>query len=232
MANEEPRIRTRHIADYQQDPNNLRVHNPRNIGVIVDSLHEVGAGRSLVADQDDVIQAGNGVLEAAAEAGITKVLEIETDGDELVVVKRKLTDEQKRALAIYDNRAGELSQWNVEGLRQAVSNGALSSLNAWHRDEIAAMAAIAAADDSVPEWSKAQAQSHWVGMPEYTAEDQMPVAQIIVSFTSMEDRTAFAALIGQEFTEKTRWIWFPAQKRRKLQDQQYMTDETVAEDEP
>jgi ParB-like chromosome segregation protein Spo0J len=140
------RVRTRHLGDYTTDPNNLRVHNPRNIGVIADALQEVGTGRSLVVDENDVILAGNGVSEAAGEVGITKVLEVEADGDELVVVKRRgLTDDQKRALAIYDNRAGELSTWNASALSAALlASGATQSANAWHEDEIARLANAAA----------------------------------------------------------------------------------------
>lgn len=138
-------VRTRHIADYTQDPDNLREHNPRNIGVIVDSLHEVGAGRSLVADENDVIRAGNGTLEAAAEAGITRVIEVETDGTELVVVKRKnLNEAQARRLAIYDNRAGELSSWSAEALRRTAEAGVdLSSF--WRPDELTAIFALSPA---------------------------------------------------------------------------------------
>ena len=53
-----------------------------------------------------------GVTEAAAEAGITKLRVIDASGDELIAVRRSgLTDAQKRALAIYDNRTAELATW-------------------------------------------------------------------------------------------------------------------------
>src|SRR4026209_1099102 len=90
-----------HIKDLTPDPVTRRLHNPRNIGMVVDALHQVGAARSIVIDEDNVILAGNGVTEAAAEAGITKLRVIDAAGDELIAVRRSgLTDEQKRALAI------------------------------------------------------------------------------------------------------------------------------------
>ena len=130
----EIKVRERHIGEYKPDPNNVREHNARGQAALVDSLHEVGAARSLVADADDTIQAGNGVWEAAAEAGIENVIEIETDGDAIIVHKRRdLTDEKadmKQKLAIYDNRASELSNWNFPGLASAIKDlearGALS----------------------------------------------------------------------------------------------------------
>ena len=86
--------------------------------MVVDALHQVGAARSIVIDESNVILAGNGVTEAAAEAGITKLRVIDASGDELIAVRRSgLTDAQKRALAIYDNRTAELATWNPEQLR-------------------------------------------------------------------------------------------------------------------
>lgn len=107
-----------HLKELKSDPMNRRQHTPRNIGMIRDALGEVGAARSIVIDEDDVILAGNGVREAAAEAGITKVQVVEADGETVIAVRRRgLTPEQKRRLAMYDNRTAELATWNIEQLR-------------------------------------------------------------------------------------------------------------------
>jgi hypothetical protein len=113
-----------HIKDLVADPENRRKHNPRNIGMVVDALQKVGAARSIVIDEDNVILAGNGVTEAAAEAGITRVRVVESSGDEIIAVRRSgLTAEQKRSLAIYDNRTAELAEWNPEQLDADVLAG-------------------------------------------------------------------------------------------------------------
>ena len=92
--------------------------------MITDALHKVGAARSIVIDEDNLILAGNGVTEAAAEAGITKVRVIDASGDELIAVRRTgLTPAQKRHLAIADNRGAELATWNVEQLAADLKNG-------------------------------------------------------------------------------------------------------------
>lgn len=112
------------IAELRPDPSNLRVHNPRNIGMLVDSLHSVGAARSVVIDEDNTILAGNGVIEAAAEAGVTKLQIVDTDGDTIIAVRRTgLTPEQKQKLAIYDNRSNELSGWDADGLLALEQSG-------------------------------------------------------------------------------------------------------------
>lgn len=113
-----------HIRDLVPDPENRRKRTSRSLGTIVESLHRVGAARSIVIDEDNVVHAGNGVLEAAAEAGITRVHVVEADGSTIVAVRRRgLTPEQKRDLAISDNRSAELAEWNVEQLRADLISG-------------------------------------------------------------------------------------------------------------
>jgi DNA modification methylase len=149
-----------HIKDLVPDGANRRAHNPRNIGMVVDALQHVGAARSIVIDEDNVILAGNGVTEAAAEAGITKVRVIEAAGDELIAVRRSgLTDEQKRALAIYDNRTGELATWNLEQLAADVKAG-LSLQPFWTPEEEAALLAKQTGTDGLTDPDDLPAERH------------------------------------------------------------------------
>lgn len=125
-----------HIKDLIPDPKNARVHGERNIGMIVQGLRKVGAARSIVCDEDGVILAGNGTIEAAATAGITKVQVVDADGDTIIAVRRTgLTDEQKVQLAIYDNRTNELSGWDQDTLVLLKDEGV--NLNEfWFKDEL------------------------------------------------------------------------------------------------
>ena len=101
------------------DKRNYRKHNDRNKDLIRKSLNECGAGRSIVIDNDGEIIAGNGIYEEAQKLGIkTKI--IETDGSELVVVKRTdlSTDDQKRKqLAIMDNSTSDSSEFDIDLLQ-------------------------------------------------------------------------------------------------------------------
>jgi len=111
------------LADLRPDPANARRHTAKNIGVIADSLQAVGAARSIVVDEHNRVLAGNGVTEAAAQVGITKVLVVDADGNTVVAVRRKnLSDAQKTALAISDNRANELSYFDDEVLAQQLND--------------------------------------------------------------------------------------------------------------
>lgn len=54
------------------------------------------------------------------------------------------------------------------------------------------------------EWEK-----HWVGMPEFSNEENQPYKKINVSFRTKEDFEEFQKLIGQKMTDKTKSIWHP-----------------------
>jgi ParB-like chromosome segregation protein Spo0J len=109
------------ISLLKPDKNNRRKHNERNIGMIVSSLQTVGASRSIVIDEDNNILAGNGTVEAAQIAGIKKLRIVDADGEEIIAVRRTgLTDEQKRYLAISDNRTAELATWSQDQLLQDI----------------------------------------------------------------------------------------------------------------
>jgi DNA modification methylase len=107
------------ISDLRSDHKNARKRTDRSATLIEESLKRYGAARSVVIDEDNRILAGNGTIDAAKRAGISKVRVIETDGDEIIAVKRTgLTEDQKIGLALADNRTSDLSEWDKEMLHQ------------------------------------------------------------------------------------------------------------------
>ena len=112
------------LKDLTPDPKNRRTHTSRNVEMITEAIESVGTGRSIVIDEDDVVLAGNATVKAAGVAGLTKLKIVEAEGDEVIAVRRRgLSSEQKRALAIYDNRTAELAEWDVEQLVEDVDAG-------------------------------------------------------------------------------------------------------------
>lgn len=112
------------LGDLVKDPHNRRLHPTRNVTMLAEALRTVGAGRSIVIDDRNEVIAGNGVLEAAPQAGISKVRVIDTDGTEIIAVRRTgLTAAQKRDMAMYDNRTAELAEWNIPQLEADFKNG-------------------------------------------------------------------------------------------------------------
>ncbi len=118
------------------DPRNARRHNDRNLVQIEAALREVGAARSVVVDETGVILAGNATMQAAMKAGLSRVRVVEADGTELVAVRRvNLTPEQKRRLALFDNRAAELAEWDTEVLASLADDTDFSGL--WDDHDLA-----------------------------------------------------------------------------------------------
>ena len=110
------------------DSRNYRIHGSKNRELIAKSLDECGAGRSIVVDNDDEIIAGNGIYEAWGDRPI-KV--IESDGSELVVVKRtdlNRSDFKRDKLAILDNSTSDTSSFDIALLQSDFDVGTLEDI--------------------------------------------------------------------------------------------------------
>lgn len=78
------------IKDFSQDNRNANKGTARGQKMIVNSIQEDGFGRSVLADKNGVLIAGNKTLEASAEVfGVeSEPIVVESDGTRPVVVKR------------------------------------------------------------------------------------------------------------------------------------------------
>lgn len=115
------------MSEIKFDKRNYRKHNQRNKDLIKKSLEECGAGRSIVIDNNDEIIAGNGIYEQAQVLNIP-VKVIETDGSELVVVKRTdldTDDEKRKKLAVMDNSTSDTSEFDFDLLKEDFKLGEL-----------------------------------------------------------------------------------------------------------
>lgn len=76
------------IKDLKFDQRNANKHSEAGMAKLTESISKRGLGRSILISADDEIIAGNGVTESAQKAGVDKVRIIETDGSEIIAVKR------------------------------------------------------------------------------------------------------------------------------------------------
>jgi len=107
------------INDLQNDHKNARKRTDRSSKLIKESLQKFGAGRSIVIDENNRILAGNGTIAGAKAAGIKNLKVIETDGNEIIAVKRTgLSEDEKVGLALADNRTSDLSEWDLNMLEE------------------------------------------------------------------------------------------------------------------
>ena len=106
------------INSLKSDHKNARKRTDRSANLIKESLERFGAARSIVIDENDRVLAGNGTIQGAKAAGIENVRVIETDGKEIIAVKRTgLSEEEKVGLALADNRTSDLSEWDTSILQ-------------------------------------------------------------------------------------------------------------------
>ena len=116
------------LADLTPDARNANRGSERGLVQLDDSLRNYGAGRSILADRDGRIIAGNKTLERAADMDL-RVKVVETDGTELVVVQRTdlaldADDGKARMLAYADNRSAEVGLvWDAAVLAADVAAG-------------------------------------------------------------------------------------------------------------
>ena len=113
------------ISDLKFDDKNFNKHTQAGMGLLEKSLKEFGAGRSILIDKDNNIIAGNGIIEAAGQAGFEKVKIVETTGDEIVAVKRtdvSLNSQMGREMALADNATSAADlDWDYENIFEELS---------------------------------------------------------------------------------------------------------------
>ena len=101
------------VTKLQEDSQNARLHDEKNLETIKESLKRFGQTKPIVLSKDGkTILAGNGTFKAALSLG----------WEEIAAVKSNLSKEDGRAYAIADNRSGELSTWNASVLTEQLKD--------------------------------------------------------------------------------------------------------------
>lgn len=98
------------ITDVKQDDKNFNKGTKRGGIMMRHSIETLGLGRSILLDKDNNIIAGNKTQETARELGFEDVIVVETDGSQVVAVKRtdlSLNSEKGREMALADNKTAQ-----------------------------------------------------------------------------------------------------------------------------
>src|SRR6202171_6278467 len=98
----------RAVGDLIPDPRNARTHPKRQIDQLKASIEAFGFTNPILADPEGRIIAGHGRLQAARAMGLTEVPTITLSG---------LSEIQKRALRIADNKIAPNAGWDLEILQ-------------------------------------------------------------------------------------------------------------------
>ena len=113
------------IEELKFDDKNFNKHTEYGMSLLEKSLHEFGAGRSVLVDKNNKIIAGNGIVESAINAGITDIKIVETEGRELVAVKRTdidLDTKRGRRMAFADNATASADlEWDEDTIKSELT---------------------------------------------------------------------------------------------------------------
>lgn len=111
------------INELVKDNANVNEGTERGQELLENSMDQFGAGRSVLLDKDNRMIAGNHVLDAAMKKGIKKVILVDTEGEQLVAVRRKdidLDSKKGREMALADNAISKANlSWNKDALKKA-----------------------------------------------------------------------------------------------------------------
>ncbi len=107
-ANRTLEVVYRPLAELIPDPRNARTHSKHQVGQIVASVEAFGFTNPILADPDGSLIAGHGRLRAAREMSLETVPVITLEG---------LSEAQKKALRLADNKIALNAGWDTEILK-------------------------------------------------------------------------------------------------------------------
>jgi DNA modification methylase len=108
------------IRDLHPNPKNARKHPPGQIDLLAASICEFGFLIPLVIDETGLVLAGHGRLEAAKKLDFKALPCVRVD---------HLSEAQKKAFALADNRIAELSEWDEDLLGEALEELSFEELD-------------------------------------------------------------------------------------------------------
>jgi len=136
MAGNRPEISLRQVAALVPYARNSRTHSDAQVAQIAASIREFGWTNPVLIDGADGIIAGHGRLLAARKLGLTEVP---------CIVLDHLSETQKRALIIADNKLALNAGWDSEmlglELQELAAEGFDLEMVGFTDDELAALMA-------------------------------------------------------------------------------------------
>jgi DNA modification methylase len=97
------------LASIKANPRNAREHDRKQLAKLRHSIEKFGFNAPLIIDETNELLCGHARVEAAKQLGIQLIP---------VVRAHHLSESEKRAFMIADNRLAELASWNEKSLRR------------------------------------------------------------------------------------------------------------------
>jgi hypothetical protein len=187
--------------------------NPRSIKEVdferlKKQIQTLGQYKPLIITKDGTVLGGNMRLRAYQELGVSEIW---------VSVVDAPTEAKKLEFALSDNdRAGT---YDSEAIANLIPNYPEFDWKQFSVDLSQPMTIQDLLDKfDVDKFSE------WEGMPEFNQKGEKVFRQILVSFDDAEAVEKFSILVGQDFTDKTKFMWFPKKEKDVLIDKEYKSE--------
>ena len=201
-------IKYKKTADLVPYANNSRLHDETQLSQLVASINEFGFTNPVLLDGANGIIAGHGRVMAANVLGLETVPTIEL---------QHLTDEQKAAYVIADNKLAQNAKWDDEILRlelQSLSDADYDlSILGFDEASLSRLLDVAETADAFEEYNQAI---------EYENKNASPYKSLIVHFENEQDVDNFKHLIKQNFSNSAKYIYHPLQIRKETESKRYV----------
>lgn len=186
---------TKPADQFEANPLNYRRHPQRQRDAVQASLRELGWIGVVVEN----------VRTGLLIDGHERVWQALQNNEDVPYIEVDLSEEEEKlALAVFDpiTYMAETDSAILDELLRDVNTGeaALQELI----EGLAIDAGLVPPDDP---------NEHWQGMPAFEHKDLTAFQSIHVHFANQEDVDDFAALVDQNITDKTRFIWYPKQEK-------------------
>lgn len=99
------KIKNIDIEEIKEYKNNPKIHDKHQVYKIVDSINQFGFNNPILVDENHEIIAGHGRFEAIKLLGYKKVP---------TIVLKHLSEEEKKAYRIADNKLTEIGKWDFD----------------------------------------------------------------------------------------------------------------------
>jgi hypothetical protein len=197
------RLEYRSPAELADNPRNWRRHPDAQLAALSDVIGEVGwAGACLYNERTGRLIDGHARRKVALTQGADRIPVLVGDWDEAAEAKILATLDPLGAMATADAAALDALLRDVQTGSQAVG------------DMLTELAEAAGAIPAGPTATgdPVNPADEWKGMPEFEHEDLTAHRTIPVHFKCEADIEAFARLVGQTITDKTKYLWHPKQE--------------------
>ena len=195
------------IKPYEKNP-----RKNQNGEKIAKSLEKYGWRQPIVVDKDYVVIVGHTRLMGAEYLKMKQVP---------VHVASDMKDEAVKAYRIADNRLSEDSTWDYELLKFEMDllNGIGFNLDdlGFEKQELETI--IFQPDHKSRDWL--EHEEHWQDMPAFDHEDQSPFRSLTINFVSQDSMDKFFQIIKQDYTDKTKYIWYPKIEKNVIKDKAF-----------